>query len=75
MARPNARRKATNKGAFGMTRIPFFFTVSQAKQILSLIDWNKEEGVYSGRLDYWNKRNKAIKTEITNRLILEGVRE
>ena len=58
-----------------MTRIPFFFTVSQAKQILSLIDWNKEEGVYSGRLDYWNKRNKAIKTEITNRLILEGVRE
>lgn len=57
-----------------MSKIPFFFTVSQAKQILSLIDWNEEEGVYSGRLDYWQQRNKAIKTEITNRLMLEGVR-
>lgn len=35
-----------------MSKIPFFFTVSQAKQILSFIDWNEEEGVYSGRLDY-----------------------
>ena len=60
-------------GGKGMTRIPFFFTVSQAKQILSLIDWNKEEGVYSGRLDYWNQRNKAIETEITNRLMLEEI--
>lgn len=58
-----------------MSRIPFFFTVSQAKQILSLIDWNKEEGVYSGRLDYWQQRNKAIETEITNRLMLEVVEE
>ena len=56
-----------------MTRIPFFFTVSQAKQILSLIDWNKEEGVYSGRVDYWNQINKAIETEITNRLMLEEI--
>lgn len=56
-----------------MSKIPFFFTVSQAKQILSLIDWNKEEGIYSGRVDYWNQRNKAIETEITNRLILEEI--
>ena len=39
-----------------MSKIPFFFTVSQAKQILSLIDWNKEEGVYSGRVYYWKVR-------------------
>ena len=58
-----------------MSKIPFFFTISQAKQILSLIDLNKEEGVYSGRLDYWQQRNKAIETEITNRLMLEEVRE
>ena len=52
-------------------KIPFLFTVSQAKQILSLIDWSNEEGVYSGRADYWNQRNKAIEKEITNRLMLE----
>lgn len=56
-----------------MSRIPFFFTVSQAKQILSLIEMNKEDGVYSGRLDYWQKRNSAIEKEIENRLLLERV--
>lgn len=56
-----------------MKKIPFFFTVSQAKQILSLIDMNREDGVYSGRLDYWQQRNKNIETEITNRLMLEEI--
>lgn len=55
-------------------KIPFFFTVSQAKQILSLIDWSKEEGVYSGRRDYWQKRNNAIEKEIRQRLFVRGER-
>lgn len=58
-----------------MNKIPFFFTISQAKQILSLIDMNREDGVYSGRLDYWQQRNKNIETEIINRLMLEEVRK
>lgn len=49
-------------------KIPFFFTVSQAKQILTLIDWNNEEGVYSDRRDYWQQRNNAIEREITEKL-------
>lgn len=57
-----------------MSKIPFFFTVSQAKQILSLIDLNRDDGVYSGRLDYWQQRNKNIETEITNRLMLEEIK-
>ena len=56
-----------------MSKIPFFFTVSQARQILSLIDMNREDGVYSGRLDYWQQRNRNIETEITNRLKLEEI--
>lgn len=51
-------------------RIPFFFTASQAKQILTLIEWNNEEGSYSGRFDYWKQRNKAIETEIAKRLLM-----
>lgn len=58
-----------------MSKIPFFFTISQAKQILSLIEMNREDGTYSGRLDYWLQRNNNIEKEITQRLLLEECEE
>lgn len=56
-----------------MSKMLFLFTKSQAEQILSLIEMNREDGTYNGRLDYWLQRNNNIEHEITKRLLLEGI--